>query len=211
MIAIPYTYLIGWLQYNTYYYGVRYSKNCHPSDLWVTYFTSSELVKDAHKKYGRPDIIQIRKTFTNREAAITWEHKVLRRLNVLSETKWLNQSTGGQTAIIKQSLNHISKRTTNKKHNPNQRDIALRALQKAVTVNTGKKQSAITQQKKRDTYKKNLENNIISAYRDPWCKYMINGQTYVGNKSVMEVFDITEPTIYNRIKNPKFDWCRLDG
>ena len=211
MTTVPYTYLIGWSTPKIYYYGVRYAKHCHPSDLWVSYFTSSKLVKDAWAQYGTPDIIEIRRTFNDRAAAVTWEHKVLRRLNVLEETKWLNQSIGGVTSIIKQSSSHIRNRTKNKKHNPNQREIALRALQKAVAVNTGKKQTAETQQKKRDTYRKNMEKNKISAQRDPWCKYMINGQMYIGNKSVMEAFGISEPTIYNRVNNPKFDWCKIDG
>jgi len=39
---LPYTYLIGWSNLNTWYYGRRTSKNCHPSDLWQKYFTSSK-------------------------------------------------------------------------------------------------------------------------------------------------------------------------
>ena len=38
------TYLIRWSHLNRWYYGVLYSRACHPSDLWVSYFTSSELV-----------------------------------------------------------------------------------------------------------------------------------------------------------------------
>jgi len=60
-----YTYCIGWTVNNVSYYGVRYAKNCHPSDLWVTYFTSSKFVKIHRENYGEPDIIKIRKTFGN--------------------------------------------------------------------------------------------------------------------------------------------------
>jgi len=45
-IHIPYTYLIGWTSTNKYYYGVRFAKNCNPSELFITYFTSSKHVKN---------------------------------------------------------------------------------------------------------------------------------------------------------------------
>lgn len=53
--------------------------------------------------------------------------------------------------------------------------------------------------------------NKYSAKRDPWTTYLIEGNIYKGNKIVMETFGVTEPTIYNRVKNPKFDWNRIDG
>lgn len=211
MQTIPYTYLVGWSKHSKYYYGVRYAKNCNPSDLWVTYFTSSKLVDDMRLKWGEPDIVQVRKTFEDRESAILWEHKVLSRLKVLQESKWLNQSIGGVTAILQQSSEHVRKRVSNKKHHPKQREIALRALQKASAMNRGKKQSEATQQKKRETYKANFQKNKISAQRDPWCRYLIDGVEYLGNKAVMEAFSISEPTIYNRVKSPKYNWNRIDG
>ena len=91
----PYTYLIGWSKQDRWYYGVRYAKHCHPSDLWVTYFTSSKYVTEFRNKYGEPDIIEIRKTFNNSESAIIWEEKVLSKLNVLHNDKWLNQNVAG--------------------------------------------------------------------------------------------------------------------
>ena len=91
-INLPYTYLIGWPEYNIWYYGLRYAKKCHPSDLWTTYFTSSKYVKQARQKYGEPSVIEIRKTFESVEQAQKWEHKVLRRMNVVNEEKWLNKT-----------------------------------------------------------------------------------------------------------------------
>ena len=42
----------------------------------------------------------------------------------------------------------------------------------------------------------------------PWEKktYIIEGKEYLGLESVIETFGCTMPTVYNRIKNPKFDW-----
>lgn len=91
---IPYTYLIGWSKLDVWYYGVRYSVSCRPSDLWKSYFTSSTHVKDFREKNGDPDIIQIRKTFHSSTAAREWEDKVIRRMRLTSNPKWLNKSRG---------------------------------------------------------------------------------------------------------------------
>lgn len=97
VIYQPYTYLIGWTAHNKWYYGVRfadYSENdtANPSELWVSYFTSSKHVQRFREQFGEPDLIEIRKTFTNKETARLWEHKVLRRLKVTLREDFLNQS-----------------------------------------------------------------------------------------------------------------------
>jgi hypothetical protein len=93
---IPYTYLIGWKKHNIWYYGVRYSKNCNPSDLWVTYFTSSNHVKKFRQQHGEPDIIQIRKTFVDIIRAKDWEEKVIKKMNCVISEKWLNRGNAGR-------------------------------------------------------------------------------------------------------------------
>ena len=88
----PYTYLIGWSKHNKWYYGVRFAKECHPSDLWVKYFTSSNKVKSLRKEIGDPDIIQVRKIFDDAKKARLWESKVIRRINATYDNRWLNQT-----------------------------------------------------------------------------------------------------------------------
>ena len=88
----PYTYLIGWSEQNMFYYGVRYAKNCHPDDLWKTYFTSSKYVKEFREEHGDPDIIQIRKTFEDKRSAIDWEDKVLVRTKCYLREDFLNKN-----------------------------------------------------------------------------------------------------------------------
>lgn len=105
----PYTYLIGWSRLNFYYYGVRFSKNCHPKDLFKTYFTSSQLVKEYILKYGNPDIIQVRKTFNDIKSARLWEHKVLRRLKVLTNSKWLNKTDNISIQHDKKTISKMKK------------------------------------------------------------------------------------------------------
>lgn len=92
----PYTYLIGWAERDRWYYGVRFAKGCSPSDLWVTYFTSSKLVAEYRLQYGEPDVVAIRKMFTTRTSAINWEAKVLQRMRVVEQHKWLNRSCSRQ-------------------------------------------------------------------------------------------------------------------
>lgn len=94
-IYIPFTYLIGWSEFNTFYYGRRTAKNCHPSNLWVTYFTSSKYVKEFREEFGEPDIIQIRKIFPNNpNACAIWEYKVLKRIDAQHNQKFLNKKNG---------------------------------------------------------------------------------------------------------------------
>lgn len=91
---IPYAYLIGWSNLNMWYYGRRTAKQCHPSEFWVTYFTSSNHVKNFRKTFGEPDVIQIRKTFSNILTCKKWETKVLQKVLLSDSSKWLNKKAG---------------------------------------------------------------------------------------------------------------------
>lgn len=101
-IYTPYTYFIEWSSLNVKYYGVRFAKTtnclyesgCHPDDFWVTYFTSSKLVKDFIRKNGDPDIVRIDKTFKSSEEARDYEHSILTFLDVKHNSCWLNKSSG---------------------------------------------------------------------------------------------------------------------
>lgn len=93
----PYTYRIGWSKTGMNYYGVRYAADCHPSDLFVSYFTSSEYVAQYIKEHGNPDIIEVRRTFTGEERvnkAILHEQKVLQRIGVVGRQDYLNKHDG---------------------------------------------------------------------------------------------------------------------
>jgi hypothetical protein len=97
LIYQPYTYLIGWSVHNKWYYGVRFANysekdTANPSELWVAYFTSSRHVQKFREENGDPDIIQIRKTFSSKESARLWGHKVLRRMRVTLREEFLNKS-----------------------------------------------------------------------------------------------------------------------
>lgn len=89
---VPFTYLLGWSKLNRYYYGVRYAKDCHPIDLGVTYFSSSKYVKEFIRLNGLPDIIQVRKTFESKIKALSWEKRVIIRMKMIGNEKWLNKA-----------------------------------------------------------------------------------------------------------------------
>jgi len=88
----PYTYLIGWPEFDRWYYGVRYARNCDPSDFWNPYQTSSQSVKSFIQEHGDPSIKLIRKTFDNAKSARLWENRVLKRMKVVDDGRWLNKT-----------------------------------------------------------------------------------------------------------------------
>jgi hypothetical protein len=98
MKTVPYTYLIGWSSLNFFYYGVRYGKGCDPSDLWITYFTSSKYVKEFRTLHGEPDKIEIRSTFESSEEARNWEERVLKIINAAQNPNFLNKANGKSIA-----------------------------------------------------------------------------------------------------------------
>ena len=91
----PYTYLIGWTSIDRWYYGIQYGKNCHPDNLWVSYFTSSKVVAKYRKLYGEPDIIKVKRLFNTEDEARLFEHNILKRLKVKQNKRWLNQAVPG--------------------------------------------------------------------------------------------------------------------
>lgn len=108
----PFTYYIAWVnEYGSVtacYYGVKYAKGCHPSDLWKSYFTSSKYVKDYRASHGEPQIVEVRSVFQDVTSARTHEYTVLRRLNVTQSTLWLNDDcgnrSGGMTELGKRRM-----------------------------------------------------------------------------------------------------------
>ena len=89
----PYTYYLEWPT-GMKYYGVSYSKACHPDDLWSLYKTSSDYVKEHVSQFGNPVRTEVRKIFTGHDRiarAISWEARVLDRLNAAYREDYLNK------------------------------------------------------------------------------------------------------------------------
>ena len=91
-----YTYFLKWSKTGMKYYGARWSANASPSDLCTKYFTSSAYVHRYIEDNGLPDIIQIRKHFSNHIAVQQWENKVIRRLKAVQRPDFLNKNQGAK-------------------------------------------------------------------------------------------------------------------
>lgn len=90
---IPYTYFIIHKPSKLKYYGVRFAKGCNPKDLWKTYWTSSKYVKALIQKDGPESFfVEIRKKFADVSLARNWEHRVLKKLNVVNREDFLNKT-----------------------------------------------------------------------------------------------------------------------
>lgn len=91
----PFTYVLTFKPTGQRYYGVRYAKNANPSQLWTTYFTSSNIIKSLIKEHGiEAFTAEVRRTFETKNSAVLWEHKVLSRLDAAHSDKWLNRVNG---------------------------------------------------------------------------------------------------------------------
>lgn len=135
----PYTYLIGWSKFNRWYYGVQYGVKANPDNIWKTYFTSSTHVQNFAKKYGDPDVIEVRKTFDNESSAKLWEHKVLRRLHVSLAEHWLNHNESLGPPITKLiGGDNPTKRDDVRKKMSESRNMAIREGRANMPDNTGR-------------------------------------------------------------------------
>lgn len=85
-----YTYAIGWSHTGVWYYGVRYSSKMYIGDIWETYYTSSNAVKEYVNRHGEPDIIKVTRVFDKVEDGIDHEAKFLNRVNAVNNSKLLN-------------------------------------------------------------------------------------------------------------------------
>jgi hypothetical protein len=94
-LTMFYTYLLKCVPTNEFYYGVRYSKNSSPKEFWKTYFTSSKVVKERVKMFGKEAFVyEVRKVFSCSKRARKWEDTVIRRLKLVERNNFLNKSRG---------------------------------------------------------------------------------------------------------------------
>jgi hypothetical protein len=105
-----YTYLIKHTPTSKVYYGVRTANRVEPvEDLWKHYFTSSPGVQKLIEETGVDSfVVEIRKTFETKEAAVAWETRVLHRCKVLHDNRWINQNVAGYIVPTKESNKKIS-------------------------------------------------------------------------------------------------------
>ena len=91
MATVPYTYHLFHRPTGRHYYGVRFARGCHPSELWVTYFSSSEYVL-ALNPFDFD--VEVRRTFRTANEALVWEQRFLEKIDAPNNPLWLNQFVG---------------------------------------------------------------------------------------------------------------------
>ena len=93
---MAYTYRLEWSigDERFYYYGVKYAKNCCPSELGTTYFSSSKHVKDFIQIHGNPCVAEVDRVFEIPDDAVAYEAKVLAENNAAENPNWLNRTNG---------------------------------------------------------------------------------------------------------------------
>jgi len=75
---MPYVYLVKNKTTQLKYVGVKYQQRCIPELFWITYFTSSNAIKNLIKLYGKDDFIfKIIRVFDNQYDAIKFESQLL--------------------------------------------------------------------------------------------------------------------------------------
>lgn len=116
---IPYYYVIGWTALDRWYVGSRYANSkrgiAHPSDLMVTYFTSStKYVHPFIEEHGLPDVVWTYPCKTAYEARFG-EYRIMNEFhNFISDERWINKIINGN--YNEQVGELISKARTGVKH-----------------------------------------------------------------------------------------------
>lgn len=154
---MPYTYFLKNIITNQVYYGVRYAKNCDPSDFWNTYFTSCKKVHELIKRYGKESFsFIIKKTFHDKRQAVKYEEKVLRRLKVWQKDVWLNNNVSG--GFINQTPEMIKT-----KHEKRKKTLELnpqiswsKGLTQHTDIRVAKRSKKLKGQSKSDSHKQAL-------------------------------------------------------
>lgn len=89
------------------YYGVRTTHALDPvEDLGIYYFSSSNLVHSMIEKDGKDAFsYEVRRVFSEPEKAMLWEERVLKKMKVKNDPRWLNQNDLHAPPILSGSAN----------------------------------------------------------------------------------------------------------
>ena len=89
---LSYVYIVKNKSTKMFYIGVKYAKNAHPGQLWVTYFTSSNRVRNLIKKFGEDDFTyRILAKFDSKYSALEFERNAISKY--IKHPRCLNQHT----------------------------------------------------------------------------------------------------------------------
>lgn len=112
----PFVYVVMWTRLNQAYIGVRYARGCDPSDLWNTYFTSSEYVAKFREQNGEPDHIEVLETFLTAREAIEAEKEIISTFELHRSPVFLNMNSAGTFVMTDEIRQKISSSKMGLKH-----------------------------------------------------------------------------------------------
>lgn len=107
MIGTPFVYILKHTRTNRYYIGSRYAKKCDFRDLLTAkgYKTSSKLVHAIIESEGLAAfVIKKIRLFENKNSAIEYEYKLLKRVNASKNDKIININDKQMLAINDESI-----------------------------------------------------------------------------------------------------------
>lgn len=97
----PYVYLLKFKPNEKFYIGVKYGKGASPDLFWVKYFTSSKIVKNLVRVYGKESFeYEILKTFDSPEKALKYEQTIIRRMNLINDNRFFNMAANNPSPAI---------------------------------------------------------------------------------------------------------------
>lgn len=181
---IPFTYLLKFKPTGQYYYGSRYSKHCHPSQLWTTYYTSSKVIKQLIKEHGVDSFeVKITKIFDDKYEARMWEHRLLEKVKASKNPKWLNQHNGSGDFINKGGL--IFSESHRKKLSESQRGKPKPGTAKAMIGNNHNKGKKFSEESKKKLSLARIGNkNRLGVLHTDEIKKIISERTSAALKGI---------------------------
>ena len=190
-VYMPYTYLIGWTCINKWYYGSEYKNSrcgvAHPDNLWVSYFSSSKLVRKMRDQYGEPDVIKVRKIFTDADKTTTWESKVLQKMKVVNDDKWINMQCGDGKFRRSAGPYVISEQTREKLRKPRGK--------RTPEQNKKNSEARLGIKRSKESITKQMETRRLRGYNNP--EYMASvgmsnkGRTYIMTEETKQKISAT--------------------
>lgn len=168
----PYTYYLFHRPTNKHYYGVRFAKNCTPDELWKTYFTSSKVVHQLIKDYGKDSFdFQIRKTFDTASLALDWECKFLTRMDAANNDMWINRHNGKKNfrcpiIFSEETKRKISKKSKGRKFSEEHKEkLRLKSFEREKNKKkNGWKMPKSSIEQMLNTRNKKMEQGLINPY-----------------------------------------------
>lgn len=217
----PYTYFIKHIPTGLCYYGVRYAKECHPNDLWTTYFTSSHRVRALIEEYGKDSFLyEIRRTFEDAVAARNWERRVLTRLNVLNKSWWMNRNIAGALIWTDDLRKQVSDKMRGREKSPETKEklrrcfkgkpLSLDHRKKLSVAKRGRVLTHLMTEEVREKRRLRMVGRRPEAAIAAMIKKVTDGdQIYASATDCARQHGLHVETVYRRIKRGYRGWAYL--